>query len=630
MQNLNNKLLSTLSYYSFQSDDSDEDSDDSDEDGDDDDASEWGSSSESSSSSDDEAGAYSQLKGRARWLKKNTVTKTKVVKDKEARSKVRQEEKAKAAAATAKASDAITATKSVIPESQVTPALLHRKVQEIASQRGRRGKDNRQLLRQLEALSRLSLPYGPRIEIPILMYVISAQFGMLRTMDDSMDSDTWRTCANYLARISNVLLDEGYTLVPQNMEESDLVTGGLGKVKAAAQINAIDGAMAAVAADNKLVNPHTGEEETQDDRAERLRQEKEANLSEQEKKLIPVIGSIALHMQRLEEEYTKSLQQLSHHSEEYVNRLRDESKLVVLLTRFQKYFEKVDMLPEAASLAQLRIEHLYYRHDTIAKHVDKAAEFYERYGEATMLHPGCITSDDAASKGKTDFAVTHPASVSGKPTVEDGTSEAEKTDFTKLMADLCTFAYKHGTDDAKIRAVICHVYHHAIHDRFLEARDLLLMSHIQENIYNSEDVTTMIMFNRMMVNVGMCAFRSGRIHEAHQCLSDICSGRVRELLAQGVSSGRFNDKSADQEKAEKRRQVPYHQHINMDLLEACHLISAMLLEVPNMAANMVNGDSHNDRRRIRIISRTFRKFNDQYNHQVFTGMLTSFARARPR
>lgn len=125
----------------------------------------------------------------------------------------------------------------------------------------------------------------------------------------------------------------------------------------------------------------------------------------------------------------------------------------------------------------------------------------------------------------------------------------------------------------------------------------------------------MIMFNRMMVNVGMCAFRLGRIHDAHQCLSDICSGRVRELLAQGVSSGRFNDKSAEQEKAEKRRQVPYHQHINMDLLEACHLISAMLLEVPNMAANMVDGD-HQGQRRTRVISRTFRKFHDQYDHQV--------------
>jgi translation initiation factor 3 subunit C len=373
------------------------------------------------------------------------------------------------------------------------------------------------------------------------------------------------------------------------------------------------GAMAAVAADEKLVHPVTGEPETADERAERLRQEKEDTLTDEQKKQIPVVGSVSLHMTRLEEEYTKSLQQISHHSEEYVVRLRDESKLVALLERFQKYFERVDMLTEAAALAQMRIEHIYYRHDTIAKHVDRAAEFYEKFGEAGMLHPACLTAEGTA--GGMDFSKFHPGASSGKPVMDDATSKATRTDWTLLMAELCTFVYKHGTEAAKTRCVICQTHHHAIHDRFLEARDLLLMSHIQENIYNSDDVATMILFNRMMVNVGMCAFRIGRIFDAHQCLSDICSGRVRELLAQGVSSGRFNDKSADQEKAEKRRQVPYHQHINMDLLEACHLISAMLLEVPNMAANTVEGDVSNNRR-TRVISRTFRKFHDQYDHQV--------------
>jgi translation initiation factor 3 subunit C len=78
--------------------------------------------------------------------------------------------------------------------------------------------------------------------------------------------------------------------------------------------------------------------------------------------------------------------------------------------------------------------------------------------------------------------------------------------------------------------------------------------------------------------------------------------------------GRFSDKTPEQEKAEKRRQVPYHQHINMDLLEACHLISAMLLEVPNMAAASAGGGG----RRSRPLSRSFRKYHDMYEHQVFT------------
>lgn len=480
-------------------------------------------------------------------------------------------------------------------------------------QRGRKGKDNRVLLRQLEALYRLSLKFGPRVEVPILMHAISAQFALQRTMDDTMDTATWKSCASYLSRIATVL-EEGYTLVPEQLDETAVfATVGNRKMKAAANASATTGARQALAADEKLVNPATGEVETEDGRAERLRKEKEAKMTEADKKRIEVTGSLSLHLQRLEEEYVKSLQRTSHHSPEYITRLRDESKLVELLTRFHGYFERQQDFVAAATLAQLRIEHIYYRHDSIARQVDRAARFYKKFGEASMLHPACITSDESG-KNQTNFKAFHPASIDGKPAVDEQT----EVDFCELMTKLTSFVCKHGTDQEKTRATICQVYHHALHDRFMDARDLLLMSHLQETIHNCGDVGTMVLFNRMMVTLGMCAFRAGRITDSHQCLSDICSGRVRELLAQGVNLGRFNDKSQEQEKAEKRRQVPYHQHINLDLLEACHVISAMLLEVPNMAAAAVEGDSYSGRR-ARVISRSFRKYHDQYNHQVFTG-----------
>jgi len=337
-------------------------------------------------------------------------------------------------------------------------------------------------------------------------------------------------------------------------------------------------------------------------------------MTEEELKLIPVMGSLSLHLARLEEEYVKSLQRISPHTSEYVGRLRDESVLAELLARIQAYYEQENSNEEAAALAQLRLEHIYYRHDSIAKYVDRAATFFRKYGEADMLHPSCITSDESG-RGQTDFAQTHPGAVGGKPMIEDS---EDVEDSEELISKLCTYVYQHGTDRAKTRAMICHIYHHALHDRFLEARDLLLMSHLQETIANTGDVSTMILYNRMMVTLGMAAFRLGKIWAAHQCLSDVCSGRVRELLAQGVSTGRFSDKTPEQEKAEKRRQVPYHQHINLDLLEACHLISAMLLEVPNMAAASVDGETGMSRRS-RILSRTFRKHHDIYDRQVFTG-----------
>jgi len=53
-------------------------------------------------------------------------------------------------------------------------------------------------------------------------------------------------------------------------------------------------------------------------------------------------------------------------------------------------------------------------------------------------------------------------------------------------------------------------------------------------------------------------------------------------------------------------------HLNLELLECVHLISAMLLEVPNMASNPFDPKK-------KVISRTFRRLLDYFDRQVFTG-----------
>merc|ERR1719353_2075741 len=150
-------------------------------------------------------------------------------------------------------------------------------------------------------------------------------------------------------------------------------------------------------------------------------------------------------------------------------------------------------------------------------------------------------------------------------------------DLRSEIKALAARVYASGTERAKTRTLLCVVYHEALHERYEEARDLLLMSHLADSIHQF-DIATQILYNRALVRCGICAFQSGLLPEAHAALMELASGsRLKELLAQGVSSQRFGDRNPEQEKAERRRLVPYHMHINLELVEAVHLGRLALL-----------------------------------------------------
>lgn len=313
-----------------------------------------------------------------------------------------------------------------------------------------------------------------------------------------------------------------------------------------------------------------------------------------------VSGNLYSFIQVLFNEFTKSLQKIDHNTPQYVARLKDELILVDLIQFAEKYYCKINKYLFSTRIVLFHLQLLYYRYDKERdllvindRNKNKLAEEKKERRSRSLLND--------PKPGPTDFLI---------PSMADG------SDVHRLAA----YLYKHGSDHQKINALLCHIYYFALHNRYDAGRELLLMSHVQDSI-NDCDYKTRIQYNRAMAQMGVAAFRAGAIREAHYALADFYQpNRIKELLAQGLMPRRKDyDQMSEREKKElqkeiaheKLRQIPFHMHINLEVLEAVHLISAMLLEVPNVA--------HHGFDKRKAVSKAFRKFLDHHLKQAFNG-----------
>ncbi|KAH6893502.1 eukaryotic translation initiation factor 3 [Thelonectria olida] len=303
-------------------------------------------------------------------------------------------------------------------------------------------------------------------------------------------------------------------------------------------------------------------------------------------KYIKVAGSIVSYIERLDDELVRSLQSIDPHTSEYIERLQDEGALYNIIFRGLLYYEtlrkdeSLDTPQDSVNrIVMRRLEHVYFKPAQVVK------TFEENCWKAA---------------GDSVESVITPRS--------------EAQDAGNLVNILCNYLFSNSDGIIRARAMLCQVYFLALHGEYYKARDMMLMSHLQENIPNF-DVLSQILYNRTLVQVGLCAFRKGLVYDAQNTLQEICgSGRQKELLAQGVMMQRYGQVSPEQERLEKQRQLPFHMHINLELLECVYLTCSMLLEIPLLAQT---GSSPDVKKR--IISKTYRRMLEYHERQIFTG-----------
>lgn len=225
-----------------------------------------------------------------------------------------------------------------------------------------------------------------------------------------------------------------------------------------------------------------------------------------------VHGCALTLIERMDEEFTKILQAVDPHSPDYIERLKAEQTVCHIIESLQKYLEtnQRGTSSELCRVYILRIDHLYYKFDPIV-----------------------FEKKDIMGKFKlTGYTKTKELEIT-----EEEKAKLELIGETSLdiMDKLCKYIYANDiTDRIRTQAILCHIYHHALHDNWFEARDLMLMSQLQYNIQRA-DIPLHVLYNRALVQLGLCAFRHGNIRDAHQDLLDIqLFGKAKELLAQGT------------------------------------------------------------------------------------------------
>ncbi|XP_051530931.1 eukaryotic translation initiation factor 3 subunit C-like isoform X1 [Myxocyprinus asiaticus] len=504
-----------------------EDSESDEDDDDDDDDQDWGSESvDSGSESEGNEGGAATLAGA--FLKKTTEGKhsdhkkdgrKKRVKKKERAEEDIEEEGEAEEGGWEKVKGGVPLVKEkpkmFAKGTEINNAVVVKKLNEILQARGKKGTDRAAQIELLHALSGISNEnnLGEGILVKIKFNIIASLYDYNPNLAAFMKAEMWKKCLDCIDELLDILFNNNNIFIGENIAEDS---------------------------ENLAIS----------DQPFRVR------------------GCILTLVERMDEEFTKIMQNTDPHSQEYVDNLKDESRACGIIDRLLQYLESKGSKEEVCRIYLRRIMHTYYKFD------------YKAHRRSLGLQ--------------------------GETKSEQDQEESEGEDSAVIMDRLCKFIYaKDRTDRIRTCAILCHIYHHALHSRWYQARDLMLMSHLQDNIQHA-DPPVQILYNRTMVQLGICAFRQGMIKDAHNALLDIqSSGRAKELLGQGLLMRNMQERNAEQEKIEKRRQVPFHMHINLELLECVYLVSAMLLEIPYMAAHEFDA-------RRRMISK-------QFHHQLRVG-----------
>merc|ERR1719336_1417844 len=194
-------------------------------------------------------------------------------------------------------------------DAEITNDLVIKKLAEIMAARGKKKTNRKEQIDLLTELANIGQAHslGPGIHMKIKFAIIAALFDYNPKLSDAMKPDSWEKCMKGVDELLDLLDEQG-----------DNITSG----------------------------EHILEESEQLDSPP-----------------YKVRGCFLTAVERLDEEFIKVLKGCDAHSNEYVDRLKDEPKVVQILEKAEKLVQKGGSASEICRIYLKRIEHIYFKFD---------------------------------------------------------------------------------------------------------------------------------------------------------------------------------------------------------------------------------------------------------------------------